>query len=678
MLDASSKKADSLAAYSRAVSAREQGRSSSSNLVEAARLDPLNESLHFEAATALIAEEKAAEALDLLERLAGRVPRSAMALRWMALAQQVTGKTEEAEKTLQKALRLDPKRTELHLDLAELQARSTRIDEALETIELGIAKAAEPKPLLRLAGNLIVLNSRLRRAAKQAPAPAPPGILRALTSEADSQPPDREWLLLLAQLLVIEGNTADAVPWLHRAEATDPANVRLKQRCAAAFALTPDREEALQTLFALTTSEDPDSRTAYYLGSLLEMTELREEAAEAYRRSIALDPTAISAYLRLAVIQSALGEVEEAVLTVQDGLVHNPEEERFLELLAYLQLGRGAAQEAAEAFAQAEEKMQAKGSSPLSASFPASFAYALQLAGDIEGAADRLQQAWRKDEAYLQAYVQQAFRSGSPNQAAGRAVVEALATKQASEPDIWIVVGRVRSFMSDPAGAVAAYAEAERLAAAEPDGEGYIDTSFLFWYGSAAERSGDFDRAIALFQRCIARKPPKESKDDHAIYIEALNYVAYLWAERGIELDKALPLISEALEAQPENAAFIDTRGWIFYQQGRYEEAYAELSRAAEILPDDPTIADHMGDVSNKLGLPDEALAWWKKAFTLDLEAKGLAAKLTSAGIDLAPLREEASTKARLKQESPLEDSEENNGFPLDAPLLDHPDPSAE
>ncbi len=86
---------------------------------------------------------------------------------------------------------------------------------------------------------------------------------------------------------------------------------------------------------------------------------------------------------------------------------------------------------------------------------------------------------------------------------------------------------------------------------------------------------------------CIAIDPK------HA---EAYNYIGYMYAERGTNLTEALELVQHALALEPENGYFIDSLGWVYYQQGRYPEALRELQRAADRAKDDPVIFDHLGD----------------------------------------------------------------------------------
>ncbi|HEX9709136.1 MAG TPA: tetratricopeptide repeat protein, partial [Candidatus Thermoplasmatota archaeon] len=78
--------------------------------------------------------------------------------------------------------------------------------------------------------------------------------------------------------------------------------------------------------------------------------------------------------------------------------------------------------------------------------------------------------------------------------------------------------------------------------------------------------------------------------------------------------------IRKALELEPDNGFYADSLGWAFYQQGRYDEALRELSRAVELTrgKEDAVIFDHLGDAYLKAGNEADALRAWEKALELD------------------------------------------------------------
>ena len=92
-----------------------------------------------------------------------------------------------------------------------------------------------------------------------------------------------------------------------------------------------------------------------------------------------------------------------------------------------------------------------------------------------------------------------------------------------------------------------------------------------------------------------------------------LNELAYLDADRGIKLGEALALADQALELQPGNATIQDTRAWALFRLARYREAEA-LARRSLKSADRPYVREHLGDILEREGRLDIALAEWKRA----------------------------------------------------------------
>ena len=108
----------------------------------------------------------------------------------------------------------------------------------------------------------------------------------------------------------------------------------------------------------------------------------------------------------------------------------------------------------------------------------------------------------------------------------------------------------------------------------------------------------------------------------------ALNYVGYTYAERSDSLEYALELLNRALEIEVDNGYYIDSRGWIFYMMGRYEDALDELQRASEIT-EDAVIFEHLGDVYLKLGDRSKAQDAYEKALEMEPSNKDIEKKLS-------------------------------------------------
>ena len=95
---------------------------------------------------------------------------------------------------------------------------------------------------------------------------------------------------------------------------------------------------------------------------------------------------------------------------------------------------------------------------------------------------------------------------------------------------------------------------------------------------------------------------------------EVLNYLGYLLADRGRALDEAVRLVERALEADPGNPSYLDSLGWAHFRRGDLRAAEKYLTPAAEQLPRNAVVQDHLGDVFAGLGRWDEAIAAWTRA----------------------------------------------------------------
>jgi tetratricopeptide (TPR) repeat protein len=97
-------------------------------------------------------------------------------------------------------------------------------------------------------------------------------------------------------------------------------------------------------------------------------------------------------------------------------------------------------------------------------------------------------------------------------------------------------------------------------------------------------------------------------------YVLALNNYAYSLSERGIKLEEALKMSQKAVDAEPENASYLDTIGWIYYVLGDYKNAAEFIKKSLQHEEKSSTVNDHLGDVYFKLGDKDKALQFWKRA----------------------------------------------------------------
>jgi tetratricopeptide (TPR) repeat protein len=97
-----------------------------------------------------------------------------------------------------------------------------------------------------------------------------------------------------------------------------------------------------------------------------------------------------------------------------------------------------------------------------------------------------------------------------------------------------------------------------------------------------------------------------------------LNNYGYSLAERGLQLQRALEMSKQAVSAEPDNSAYLDTYGWIFFQLGNYNDAAVYIEKSVATEKASAVVHEHLGDVYLKLGRKQQALQLWKKALEMD------------------------------------------------------------
>src|SRR6185295_3678087 len=137
-----------------------------------------------------------------------------------------------------------------------------------------------------------------------------------------------------------------------------------------------------------------------------------------------------------------------------------------------------------------------------------------------------------------------------------------------------------------------------------------LDHRFYFQAGAAAERIGNRAQAEVYFEKCIALSTN---------FSPALNYLGYMWAEKGEKLDKARELIERALKVEPDSAAYLDSMGWVLFKQNQPKEALEYIQKALKLIEEpDATLLDHLGDIYAALNQKDKAREAWSKSLSVE------------------------------------------------------------
>ncbi|QNH22466.1 membrane protein [Xanthomonas sp. GW] len=187
-----------------------------------------------------------------------------------------------------------------------------------------------------------------------------------------------------------------------------------------------------------------------------------------------------------------------------------------------------------------------------------------------------------------------------------RALQDDAEADDAARRDAYVLEAELRQRSGDDDGELQVF---ERGLAAYPD-----DNALLYARGLAWERRDRIDRAEADLRKILVTEPEN---------VAALNALGYTLADRTHRYREALQLIDRARTADPDNAAIIDSYGWVLYRLGKTQEALVQLRRAWTLFKD-PEIAAHIGQVLWEQGKHDEASKYFDEARKLDPKNRAL------------------------------------------------------
>jgi tetratricopeptide (TPR) repeat protein len=129
-----------------------------------------------------------------------------------------------------------------------------------------------------------------------------------------------------------------------------------------------------------------------------------------------------------------------------------------------------------------------------------------------------------------------------------------------------------------------------------------------FYLGSVFDKLGDKKSTLEWMRRVI------ELDQDH---VQALNYLAYSLAEEEQSLVEAEELAKRAVSLKGDDGYIVDTLGWVYFKQGKFEQAVKTLEQAHQLQPDEAIIADHLGDAYYRFRMPERAKRVYEKAVGL-------------------------------------------------------------
>lgn len=547
----------------------------------------------YERAEMLLESGRVDRALTELRRLAASSPEFYEAQRLLGrlLLDQARGRREEltvALEHLRQAYSLRPSDTTSGMILFQVLMSLGELEEASTTItELADRNPDHPVVNYSMA-NLMIRLGRSDEAK------------RALERVIVSDPSHAPAVLQLVEMYQKSGEWLAAAKALENLEQQDPLNDDL-QRQLGYFHLRSGNPAEAQARFSRLYEEDPaDRRHAFFLAEALNDLERFDEAEALYRDLLRAQPEDAEFLVSLGLNLMGqrrfdeAGEVFQKLLTV--------EAPTGVHVLAQTQLAtiehfRG---EFDDALARAQEVV--RGPRGLNSA-------AVSLILDVH----RKQKNYDAALEFLEPIVEES--GDQPGILSRLLEFQLRAGRQDAAAE---TAERIRKLENGDLLIASIYSEAEQfdrsLAILEPMYRSDpAERRVAFQLGATYERAGRHEDAEKMFLEILDRDP-----EDAA----TLNYLGYMWADRNENLERALEMISTAVRLEPRNAAYLDSLGWVYYRQGDLRNAEKYLLEAAKLMPWDPTIQEHVGDLFVRQGRHEKAVEHYRIALRLEPPAE--------------------------------------------------------
>jgi tetratricopeptide (TPR) repeat protein len=526
-------------------------------------------------------------------RLLGHV--YVQALGQTSLQASVSGNLQKAIKEYQTIERLDPSDTQSEILLARLYQLNDQPGQAAAIFKKILSTDPNSAEALASLGRLYV---------KQ-------GEYRLAIQVLEKVPEDRKEAGTFAMLGVAYAQLQHfdkAAQNFKTALDMDPANVEVRRQYAEALMRSGQIPAARTELQNVLKSDPKDGRTFLRLAQLDQTEGHYSDAVQELEQAQKFLPGDIEVAYTNAQVQAALGHEDEAIKILKQLLVETANSSgkysadqatdrgAFLERLGRVYRSQANYDQAVSTFQQmlplgGDEARRGE----------SLIIETLQLQGQLEKAAAQAEQAVQK------------YPKSQPLNLLYASVLGA-------QGKVDEAVTQVRDFMKvngdsvdGELAIVQVYSQAKRYRQAQSVADKVLQQDLKpsdkeyaqFLLGSVYERQKKYGQAEQQFKAVLAADP---------LNAAAYNYLGYMLADRGVQLQQSVDDIKRALQLEPNNGAYLDSLGWAYYKMNRYDLARAPLERAARLMANDPTVLMHLGHLYMKLGEKNLAVQTWKQA----------------------------------------------------------------
>lgn len=503
------------------------------------------------------------------------------------------GRWDEALDALERAVALDSESKYLQMNLARAYLHNTQQEKSIQVLQDLLQQYPDYVEGHELIGDLF-LHQELAEDAV--------GHYR-LALELKGQ--DDPLRLKLALALARQGDYSSAIAEASSLLKEKPESLSTRLTLARFYKEDQQFSRAVTAYRELLDRKPGQLQVLLELGRLLEQQDQPDEALKLYQDGIDQEPRAVAVRDQMARLLVAENRYAEALQLLQELNDLHPDKTQILGRIGLLQLEM---KQWAEAELTFRKLLRVDSNHERSRYY---LGLALSGSGDYHAALQELATVSSESDVYLESVTQRAYLHQKYNQ---------------PQKAIELLHKVLESGLNDP---IIYYYLSSSLVSLEQlvDAEEVLrsgielhpeNVNLRYQLGVVYEKMERREEAGREMDAILEIDP------DHA---DALNYIAYLKAESGEDLDQALIEAKRAL-AIKEEGYILDTLGWIYFKLGRYEEGRKSLEKASRLQPEDTVVLEHLGDLYRALMLWSEAAEAYRQILELDPVHEGIREKL--------------------------------------------------
>lgn len=405
----------------------------------------------------------------------------------------------------------------------------------------------------------------------------------------------------------------DAIAAYRRSVDLDPDNLDTQRALANALLADGQLEDALKILNVIVTTEPQDAQSQIHIAEIQRRQGHYDQALETIKKAKPLAQDSLELTYNEALIYDSLGRYDDASAVLiklvadsahADGKYTDAEKANraiFLDRLAIIRREQNKTAEAVAAYKQLIDLGEGYLKSGYQGQIDAyRDAHQWKEATSVAAEASK---ALPKDRNVQLMYAGQLADVGQVEQGIALAKAQlSTAPSKLDDRDVYLALAQIYTRIKRFKDASEQIDKAAALTS-RPDEKLYV----AFLRGTLYDRQKLYDQAEVEFRNALAIDPQNAT---------VLNYLGYMFADRGTHLPEALTLIRKAVELDPQNGAYLDSLGWVYFKSGQYALAEENLRKANERINTDPTVHDHLGEVYEKTGKLKQAVAQWERSMT--------------------------------------------------------------